>query len=263
MLDHGGPPEALTAVMSSQPTACSQRAKYGSQPSQVGAKPQPPTVSSQPTQAWSKHALVSYGSAVAERVVSTPVRQGSQQFRRSAGGDASRAIVPACSQRNATPVKVARLPAAMKAQPTSATVEALREELATLREFCEADAMIIAAKDKDLADRDREIAALRRRVAAFEKRKAQKVMKKAKPSKAEKARQAAKLKRTRIKALKSELKKLGAKVAFKQPKGRKSWTASVMAARKALGITDFHPVKKGTQLYKKAKELHEGGSQLH
>jgi len=212
-----------------------------------------------PTQRWSRHELVSCSPAVAEKVVTTPVRQSSQHLHRS-GSDAGQAIVQV--QRHATPVKVARASAASKSQATSTTHGALREEMATLREFLEADAMIIATKDKELAERDRTIAALRRKVASLEKKKERtKVKKKTKPSKADLARKAAKLKRTRIKALKSELKKLGAKVAFKQPKGKRSWAASVNEARKALGITDFRPVKKGSQLYKKAKEFHECGSQ--
>lgn len=35
-----------------------------------------------------------------------------------------------------------------------------------------------------------------------------------------------------------------------------SWSKAVAAARKALGITGFVAVKKGTPLYAKAKELH-------
>merc|ERR1719171_2144585 len=34
------------------------------------------------------------------------------------------------------------------------------------------------------------------------------------------------------------------------------WTAAVMQARKALNIKGFAVIKKGTPLYKKAKELH-------
>merc|ERR1711988_18643 len=36
----------------------------------------------------------------------------------------------------------------------------------------------------------------------------------------------------------------------------KGWTVAVQKARKALGITGFQAVKKGTPLYKKAKELY-------
>merc|ERR1711920_292339 len=36
----------------------------------------------------------------------------------------------------------------------------------------------------------------------------------------------------------------------------KGWTVAVIAAKKALGLTGFIAVKKGTPLYKKAKELY-------
>merc|ERR1711977_110048 len=36
----------------------------------------------------------------------------------------------------------------------------------------------------------------------------------------------------------------------------KGWTAAVQKARKALGVKGFQAVKKGTPLYKKAKELY-------
>lgn len=36
------------------------------------------------------------------------------------------------------------------------------------------------------------------------------------------------------------------------------WTDSIKQARKALDITGFSAIKKGTPLYKKAKELHAG-----
>ena len=41
----------------------------------------------------------------------------------------------------------------------------------------------------------------------------------------------------------------------KTVKRKGSWVAAVSKARKALGITGFVPVKKGTALYKKAKAL--------
>merc|ERR1712118_64667 len=37
----------------------------------------------------------------------------------------------------------------------------------------------------------------------------------------------------------------------------KGWTAAVQKARKALGVEGFVAVKKGTALYKKAKELYQ------
>ena len=43
------------------------------------------------------------------------------------------------------------------------------------------------------------------------------------------------------------------KRAFKNIRG---WTAAVSKARKALGITGFCAVKKGTALYKKAREFY-------
>ena len=43
----------------------------------------------------------------------------------------------------------------------------------------------------------------------------------------------------------------------KSAKGKKSaWIAACTAARKALNIKDFTAIKKGSALYKKAKELH-------
>ena len=49
----------------------------------------------------------------------------------------------------------------------------------------------------------------------------------------------------------------GARLAYDAVKKKKkgSWVAAVSKARKALGITGFVPVKKGTALYKKAKAL--------
>ena len=37
----------------------------------------------------------------------------------------------------------------------------------------------------------------------------------------------------------------------------KGWTTAVQKARKALGLTGFVAIKKGTPLYKKAKELYQ------
>merc|ERR1712153_58120 len=37
----------------------------------------------------------------------------------------------------------------------------------------------------------------------------------------------------------------------------KSWTVACQKARKALGVKGFVAIKKGTALYKKAKELHK------
>ena len=52
----------------------------------------------------------------------------------------------------------------------------------------------------------------------------------------------------------------GARLAYDAlpKKGKKmAWTAAVSKARKSLGITGFQAVKKGTALYKKAKEFHK------
>merc|ERR1712118_216905 len=37
----------------------------------------------------------------------------------------------------------------------------------------------------------------------------------------------------------------------------KGWVTAVQKARKALGVKGFHPIKKGTPLYIKAKELYQ------
>tara|TARA_B100000927_G_C16412155_1_gene447762 strand:+ start:387 stop:950 length:564 start_codon:yes stop_codon:yes gene_type:complete len=42
---------------------------------------------------------------------------------------------------------------------------------------------------------------------------------------------------------------------FEAEGGKMKWTDAVSKARKELGITGFSPVKKGTPLYKRAKEL--------
>merc|ERR1711977_55528 len=47
--------------------------------------------------------------------------------------------------------------------------------------------------------------------------------------------------------------KVVSKKAFANIKG---WTAAVQKARKALGVKGFVAVKKGTPLYKKAKEIY-------
>ena len=41
-------------------------------------------------------------------------------------------------------------------------------------------------------------------------------------------------------------------------KGKKSWVACVAKARKELGIEGFLAIKKGTPLYKRARELYDG-----
>ena len=38
-----------------------------------------------------------------------------------------------------------------------------------------------------------------------------------------------------------------------------AWINSVMKARRELGIEGFHPVRKGTPLYKRAKQIQSGG----
>ena len=42
---------------------------------------------------------------------------------------------------------------------------------------------------------------------------------------------------------------------FEAEGGKMKWTDAVSKARKELGITGFSPVKKGTPLYKRAKQL--------
>merc|ERR1719146_218833 len=44
--------------------------------------------------------------------------------------------------------------------------------------------------------------------------------------------------------------------ALKRYSNVKGWTAAVQKARKALGVKGFVAIKKGTPLYKKAKELY-------
>ena len=59
---------------------------------------------------------------------------------------------------------------------------------------------------------------------------------------------------------KSDLLSVRGKIVSKKlhERGKASpWIAAVLAARKALNITGFAVVKKGTDLYKKAKELHK------
>merc|ERR1711920_232023 len=57
---------------------------------------------------------------------------------------------------------------------------------------------------------------------------------------------------------KSDLQKnKSGKIVGKKASARiKGWTIAVTAAKKALGLTGFVAVKKGTPLYKKAKELY-------
>jgi Tfp pilus assembly protein PilN len=72
-------------------------------------------------------------------------------------------------------------------------------------------------------------------------------------------RSAPKIIRTRIKALKTEAKSLkayGLTVVIQQPAAFNKWTASVSAARSALGTTGFASLRRGCTLYKKAKEIH-------
>merc|ERR1712094_134570 len=51
-------------------------------------------------------------------------------------------------------------------------------------------------------------------------------------------------------------KKQSALAKARYAKGIGKWTAAVTKARKALGVKGFLAVKKGTPLYKKAKELY-------
>ena len=48
------------------------------------------------------------------------------------------------------------------------------------------------------------------------------------------------------------------KISKKLSKGKKSWVGCVAKARKELGVKGFVAIKKGTPLYKRAKELYEG-----
>ena len=41
-------------------------------------------------------------------------------------------------------------------------------------------------------------------------------------------------------------------------KGKKSWVGCVAKARKELGVKGFVAIKKGTPLYKRARELYDG-----
>merc|ERR1719263_1208006 len=51
-------------------------------------------------------------------------------------------------------------------------------------------------------------------------------------------------------------KKASAAAKARYAKGIGKWTAAVTKARKALGVKGFVAVKKGTPLYKKARELY-------
>ena len=44
----------------------------------------------------------------------------------------------------------------------------------------------------------------------------------------------------------------------KSMKGKKTWVGCVAKARKELGVKGFVAIKKGTPLYKRAKELYDG-----
>ena len=48
------------------------------------------------------------------------------------------------------------------------------------------------------------------------------------------------------------------KPSTSRSKGKRSWIQSVSQARKELKITGFYAIKKGTPLYKRAKEIQEG-----
>ena len=60
------------------------------------------------------------------------------------------------------------------------------------------------------------------------------------------------------KSSKRSLKKSSKKSAKKSMK-KMSWVGCVAKARKELGVKGFVAIKKGTPLYKRAKELYEGG----
>jgi hypothetical protein len=44
----------------------------------------------------------------------------------------------------------------------------------------------------------------------------------------------------------------------KSPKKARSWVDSVSQARRELNVTGFVAIKKGSPLYKRSKEIHEG-----
>ena len=60
------------------------------------------------------------------------------------------------------------------------------------------------------------------------------------------------------KSLKKSTKKSAKKSSSKSMK-KMSWVGCVAKARKELGVKGFVAIKKGTPLYKRAKELYEGG----
>merc|ERR1712151_1385243 len=98
---------------------------------------------------------------------------------------------------------------------------------------------------------------------AMKATKAMKVMKKSVIAKGKRAKSAVfkgSKEKTSTGLKKSDLQKIVSKkrsAAGKKAYARiKGWTVAVIAAKKALGLTGFIAVKKGTPLYKKAKELY-------
>ena len=53
--------------------------------------------------------------------------------------------------------------------------------------------------------------------------------------------------------------KKSSKKSAKKSMKKMSWVGCVAKARKELGVKGFVAIKKGTPLYKRAKELYEGG----
>tara|TARA_Y100000287_G_scaffold124734_1_gene100559 strand:- start:116 stop:382 length:267 start_codon:yes stop_codon:yes gene_type:complete len=53
--------------------------------------------------------------------------------------------------------------------------------------------------------------------------------------------------------------KKSSKKSAKKSMKKMSWVGCVAKARKELGVEGFVAIKKGTPLYKRAKELYEGG----
>merc|ERR1711924_465842 len=51
--------------------------------------------------------------------------------------------------------------------------------------------------------------------------------------------------------------KIVSKKASMASKKRSGWTTAIQKARKALGLTGFVAIKKGSALYKKSKELYQ------
>ena len=62
------------------------------------------------------------------------------------------------------------------------------------------------------------------------------------------------------KSFKKSSKRKSSKKSMKKSsmKGKKTWVGCVAKARKELGVKGFVAIKKGTPLYKRARELYDG-----